>query len=81
MSDLGGRNFHVMTIGLNLTFIGEEIYTLSRCVPPRDPACPFVSLCVFHIHTTYQSGILGLGGEQGQRGENVQFPEIFPELK
>ena len=25
MSDLGGRNFHVMTIGLNLTFIGEEI--------------------------------------------------------
>ena len=29
MSDLGGRNFHVTTIGLNLTFIGEEIYTLS----------------------------------------------------
>ena len=29
MSDLGGRNFHVMTIGLNLPFIGEEIYTLS----------------------------------------------------
>ena len=29
MSDSGGRNFHVMTIGLNLTFIGEEIYTLS----------------------------------------------------
>ena len=27
MSDLGGRNFHVLTIGLNL--IGEEIYTLS----------------------------------------------------
>ena len=47
---------------------------VSRCVPPRDPACPFVSLCVFHIHTSYQSGILGLGGgggEQGQQGENV----------
>ena len=29
MSDSGGRNFHVMAIGLNLTFIGEEIYTLS----------------------------------------------------
>ena len=29
MSDSGGRNFHVMTIGLNLTYIGEEIYTLS----------------------------------------------------
>ena len=29
MSDFGGRNFHVMTMGLNLTFIGEEIYTLS----------------------------------------------------
>ena len=29
MSDLGRRNFDVMTIGLNLTFIGEEIYTLS----------------------------------------------------
>ena len=26
MSDLGGRNFHVMTIGLNLPFIGEEIH-------------------------------------------------------
>ena len=29
MSDLGGRNFHVMTIGLNLTFIDKEMYTLS----------------------------------------------------
>ena len=29
MSDLGGRNFHVMIMGLNLTFIGEEIYTRS----------------------------------------------------
>ena len=29
ISDLGGRNFHVMTMGLNLAFIGKEIYTLS----------------------------------------------------
>ena len=45
---------------------------------PRDPA-PFVSKYVLHIHTTYQSGILGqrggdggVGGrgEQGQPSEN-----------
>ena len=40
------------------------------CVPPRDPACPFVSKYILHIHTTYQSGILGQGGEQGQPNEN-----------
>ena len=35
----------------------------------------------FHIHTSYQSGILGLGGGQGQQGENVQFSENFHQLK
>ena len=40
------------------------------CVPPRDPACPFVSKYILHIHTTYKSGILGQGGEQGQPNEN-----------
>ena len=38
------------------------------CVPPRDPACPFVSKYVLHIHTTYQSGTLGQGGGGGETG-------------
>ena len=35
--------------------------------PPvtRDPACPFVSKYLLHVHTTYQSGILGSMGGTG----------------
>ena len=46
--------------------IRSLIYNYS-CVPTPswETACPFVSLCVFHIHTSYQSGILGLGGGTG----------------
>ena len=40
-----------------------------ECVPPRDPKCPFISKYFLHIHTTYQSGILGQGGEQGQQSK------------
>ena len=40
------------------------------CPPSLDPACPFISKCVLHSPTTYQSGILGRwrrgGGEGGQ---------------
>ena len=39
------------------------------CVPPRDPARPFGSKYLSPIHTTYQSGIVGQGGEQGQRSK------------
>ena len=35
------------------------------CVPPRDPACPFVSKYLSPIHITYQSGIVGQGGGTG----------------
>ena len=37
--------------------------------PPHDPTCPFVGKYFSHIHTTYQSGILGQGGEQGQQSK------------
>ena len=37
--------------------------------PPRDPACPFVSKYLSPIHTTYQSGIVGQRGEQGQQSK------------
>ena len=30
---------------------------------PLDPACLFASICVFHMHTSYQSDILGLEGD------------------
>ena len=32
------------------------------CVTPRDPACPFITKHVLHIHTTYQIDFLGKGG-------------------
>ena len=38
------------------------LYLIFECVPPRDPTCLFVSKYFSHIHTTYQSGILGQGG-------------------
>ena len=38
---------------------------------PRDPTCPFVSKYFSHIHTTYQNGILGQGGEQGQQSKKT----------
>ena len=56
-------------------------YSLILGVFPPGTQHALSSVYVFFSHTTYQSGILGLGGKQGQQGENVQFPEIFPELK
>ena len=36
---------------------------------PRDPACPFVSSTFYTFFITYQSGIPGQVGEQGQPSE------------
>ena len=45
--------------------------------PPRDPACPFVSKYFSPIHTTYQRGILGQGGEQGQKSKKLMKKKIL----
>ena len=51
----------------------QKMFHLLSCkflgVFPRDRAYPFVSKYVLHIHTTYESGILDQGGEQGQPSE------------
>ena len=40
---------------------------------PLEPACPFDSTCVFHIHTSYQSGILGLVGNRVSKAKMYNF--------
>ena len=45
------------------------------------PFRQFVYFSHSHIISKWHPGSRGGGGEQGQQGENVQFPEIFHELK
>ena len=53
----------------------NALYLIFEWVPPRDPTCPFVSKYFSHIQTTYQSGILGQGGEQVQQNKKRwKFP-------
>ena len=47
-------------------------YFLGVPPSPRDPAHPFVSKYVLHIHTTYRSGILGQGGGGEDRISQVK---------
>ena len=48
------------------------------CSPPLDPRCrPLVNEMSPHIYTTYVSGILGLGGEQGYRQRRQHTTENF----
>ena len=47
-------------------------HSASPLPPPRDPVCPFVNKCVSPIHTTYQSGILGQGGNRANKAENAE---------
>ena len=45
---------------------------MSLSPPPRDPTYPFVSKYFSHIHTTYQSGILGQGGNRVNKAKNSE---------
>ena len=46
-------------------------------VLPLDPACPFVSKYVLHIHTTYQSGILDQGENRVSQAKMIRNAEKF----
>ena len=58
-------------VSFNVLYLIFECVPLPPPPPPHDPTCPFVSKYFSHIHTTYQSGILGQGGgwEQGQQSK------------
>ena len=47
-------------------------YLFLDMFPTLDPRCPLVNEMLLHKYTTYVSGILGLGEEQGCRRQRRQ---------
>ena len=56
------------------------LYLIFECVPPHDPTCPFVSKYFSHIHTTYQSVILGQGGNRVNKAKKKNAEKFLKSL-